>query len=278
MSEGNPVRDLEGKVAIVSGAGDPDGIGAASARALGRAGARLLLVDLPGSAVGGTVEMLSAEGLDVRSTAVDIAEEAQVAALFDLVRRDFGRLDILDNNASVTGVRDDLLVADMDVEVWDRAMRVNARGTMLMCKHALPLLVESGGGAIVNISSGTAQAGDNYATAYATSKGAINTLTKYVATQYGSKGIRCNAVAPGLIMTPVLDKSMPMPMQDVFRSHSLTGALGTASDIAEMVAFLASDRARFITGQIIQVDGGIYAHIPTVPQVNALFSGQDSSG
>jgi NAD(P)-dependent dehydrogenase (short-subunit alcohol dehydrogenase family) len=277
MSGDRLASDLHGKVAIVSGAGDPEGIGAASARALGLAGAKLLLADLPSSNVEKTVELLRAEGLDVSSAHVDISEEVQVAALLDLARREFGRLDILDNNASVTGVQHDLLIGDMDVDIWDRAMRVNARGTMLMCKHALPLLIDSGGGSIINISSGTAQAGDNYASAYAASKGAINTLTKYVATQYGHKGIRCNAIAPGLIMTPVLDKSMPMPMQDVFRSHSLTGRLGTARDIAEMVAFLASDRAQFMTGQIVQVDGGIYAHVPTVPGVAALFNRQENA-
>jgi NAD(P)-dependent dehydrogenase (short-subunit alcohol dehydrogenase family) len=179
----------------------------------------------------------------------------------------------LDNNAARLALADDTDVTSMSVDVWDKIMAVNARGTMLMCKHALPLMVEDGGGSIVNISAGGSQAGDVFATAYATSKGAINTLTKYVATQGAAKGVRCNAIAPGLICTPLMSATLSTPVQEIFRSHSLTGRLGQPDDIAEMVAFLGSERSRFITGQIISVDGGIFAHVPTVMQVAAL-SGQ----
>lgn len=271
MTDGR--RDLAGKVALVTGAGNPLGIGLATARALAVAGARVVLADVAGSPVEEGAATLSAEGMDASARTVDISDEAQVRALIESVRDSHGRLDILDNNAATQGHEGDRLVGDMDVDLWDRIMAVNARGTMLMCKHALPLMIASGGGSIVNISSGTAQAGDFYATAYASTKGAINTLTKYVATQYGAQGIRCNAIAPGLIMTAALHTAMPPAMQEVFRLHSLTGQLGRPENIADMVVFLASDRAGFITGQIMPVDGGIYAHIPTVPAVNALFSG-----
>jgi NAD(P)-dependent dehydrogenase (short-subunit alcohol dehydrogenase family) len=190
----------------------------------------------------------------------------------EFTRKTFGRLDVLDNNAASQGHRDDALVGEMTVELWDKVFSVNARGAMLMCKHALPMMIEGGGGSIINISSGTAQAGDMFSTAYAATKGAINTLTKYVAVQYGAQGVRCNAVAPGLVITPMLASAMPEPMQAIFRGHSLTGKLGQPQDIAEMVAFLASDRSRFITGQVIPVDGGIFAHIPTVPEVGSLFA------
>jgi NAD(P)-dependent dehydrogenase (short-subunit alcohol dehydrogenase family) len=143
---------------------------------------------------------------------------------------------------------------------------------MLMCKHAVPLLIEAGGGSIVNISSGTAAQGDFYASAYAASKGAINTLTKYVATQYGARGVRCNALAPGLILTPKLKAAMPPAMQEVFRQHCLTGALGRPAQIGQTILFLVSDHSSFITGQVISADGGLAAHVPTTVEVARLFA------
>lgn len=266
-------KDLDGKIAIVTGSGNPQGIGVATVRALCAAGARVVMADLASGPLEETAGMLRGEGCDVATFAVDIADEEQVKALIDFTRSTFGRLDILDNNAACQANAGDQEVMAMDVALWDKVMGVNARGTMLMCKHALPLMIGGGGGSIINISSGTAQAGDFYATAYASSKGAINTLTKYVATQYGGKGIRCNAVSPGLIMTSALEGAMPLPMQDIFRRHSVTEKLGRPEDIADMVVFLASDRARFISGQVFPVDGGIYAHVPTTVQVADMMAG-----
>ncbi len=264
-------KDLDGKVAIVTGVGSLKGIGAPTVRMLAGAGAKVVLADLAGSQLEETTRQLASEGFEVACRPVDISDEADVKALMAFTVEKFGRIDILDNNAACQGQAEDGIITELSVDLWDKIMGINARGAMLMCKHAIPHMIAGGGGSIINISSGTAHAGDFYATAYACSKGAINTLTKYVATQYGAQGIRCNAIAPGLIMTATLDIAMPKPMQEVFRSHSLTGKLGRPEDIAEMVTFLASDRARFITGQVIPVDGGIYAHIPTVVEVAALF-------
>jgi len=266
--------EFEGKVAIVTGAGSLQGIGVATVRLLGQRGARVMLSDVAASGVEHTAATLAGEGLDVAWQAADISDEASVKALIGKTVERFGRLDILDNNAASQGQADDGLIAEMSVELWDRIMSVNARGTMLMCKHAIPAMIAGGGGAIVNISSGTAMAGDFFATAYGATKGAINTLTKYVATQYGAQGIRCNAVVPGLVMTAALAGAMPPPMQDIFRQNSLTERLADPADIAEMVCFLASDRSRSITGQLMPVDNGFYAHTPTTVAVAAMFAGQ----
>jgi NAD(P)-dependent dehydrogenase (short-subunit alcohol dehydrogenase family) len=265
-------KDLDGKVAIVTGAGSGGGIGAATARVLAEAGARVVLADLSGSDLEPTTSVLAADGFEVASCIADVSDERSVEALIGFAVNRFGHLDILDNNAASQAHVEDALVGSMSVELWDKIMSVNARGAMLMCKHALPAMIAAGGGSIVNISSGTSMAGDFFATAYAASKGAVNTLTKYVATQYGAQGVRCNAIIVGLVMTTTLERSMPAPMQEIFRQHSLTQRLGQPRDIAEMVGFLASDRARFITGQLLPVDGGIFAHIPTTVAIAEHFA------
>jgi len=270
------IQDLNGRVAIVTGAGGIGGIGECTARTLAGAGARVVLADLPGSKLEETTAALLKQGFEVVSHPADISDERSVESLIRFTQQTYGRLDILDNNAASQGQAEDREVTSMSVELWDRIMGVNARGAMLMCKHALPAMIAGGGGSIVNISSGTSMAGDFFATAYAASKGAVNTLTKYVATQYGAQGIRCNALVLGLIATPILKTVMPEPLRDIFRDNKLVGRLGEPQDVAEMVLFLASDRSRFITGQLLPVDGGFYAHTPTTTPVMALFAKMQS--
>jgi NAD(P)-dependent dehydrogenase (short-subunit alcohol dehydrogenase family) len=270
MSQTN--QDLHGRVAIVTGAGGQGGIGECTARLLAENGARVVLADLARSKLEETAASLVKDGFDVAHCAVDISDERSVESLMQFTQQKYGRLDILDNNAASQGQAEDREVGSMSVALWDHVMGVNARGTMLTCKHALPVMIAGGGGSIINISSGTSIAGDFFATAYAASKGAINTLTRYVATQYGAQGVRCNALILGLISTPVLKTVMPEPLRDIFRDNKLVGRLGEPRDIAEMVAFLASDRSRFITGQLLPVDGGFYAHTPTTVPVNALLA------
>jgi NAD(P)-dependent dehydrogenase (short-subunit alcohol dehydrogenase family) len=264
--------DLTGKVGIITGAGIAEGIGTSAALLLGAAGARLVLADLPGVAIQNTVAELAKQGIEAAACPVDIADEASVAALMEFTQKTYSRLDFLVNNAASVGNPTDTDVMSMDVGLWDKIMNINARGTMLMCKHALALMIPNGGGSIVNISSGTSLQGDFFATAYGTSKGAINTFTKYVATQYGPQGVRCNAVAPGLIMTHKLASTMPLPMQEIFRQHCLTTQLGQPADIANAVLFLVSDQSKFLTGQVISVDGGFTAHAPTTVDVTKLFA------
>ncbi len=253
--------EFSGKVAIVTGSAR--GIGLETATLLARAGASVVLADLPGSALDEAAAQVRAEGGEVGSHTVDIAEESMVQELVAYTTDTFGRLDILVNNAARTSMLEDADVMTQSVETWDSVFAVNARGTMLMCKHSLGPMMQGGGGSIVNISSGTASAGDFFATAYACTKAAISTLTKYVATQYAEGGIRCNAIAPGLINTPALQAGMPPALIDTIVQSKLSGRLGEPRDIAEMATFLASDRASFITGQVIHVDGGYFAHLPS---------------
>jgi NAD(P)-dependent dehydrogenase (short-subunit alcohol dehydrogenase family) len=259
---------LKGKVAFISGGAGA--IGSATARRLAADGVRVVIGDLPQSNVQDVARSFQGEGLDVVAQELDIEQEASIRAAIDSIARNFGRLDILDNNAALKGLKDDRGVLEMSTELWDRVMAVNARGTMLMCKYALPVMISGGGGSIINISSGTSVAGDQYATAYAVSKGAINTLTYYVAAQHGSQGIRCNGLIVGSVVTPAMQRVLPDAMREILRAHKLAGRLGQPQDIAEVVAFLASDRSAWITGQLWSIDGGFFAHIPTMPQFAQL--------
>jgi NAD(P)-dependent dehydrogenase (short-subunit alcohol dehydrogenase family) len=179
----------------------------------------------------------------------------------------YGGIDIMDNTAGVTNMSagQDAGVTTMDVAIWDSIYNSNVKGPMLYCKHTIPSMIERGGGVIINISSGLSLAGNDYFVAYGSSKGALNTLTKYVATAHGAQGIRCNALALGVIIRPsISDVSAGATMNDYLKHH-IIGRLGRAEDIANTVLFLASERGEFITGQVISVDGGFYAHLPTFP-------------
>lgn len=268
------MRRLENRVAIVTGSGGPSGIGSATAKRLAAEGAAVILADIdPGSAAD-AVGQIEASGGRAIARALDLGDEAGIAGLIGWVDQHFGRLDLLHNNAAATSAAQmgrDMAVALMDADVWDEAFRINGRGTMLMIKHALPLMLRGGGGSIVNTSSGAALRGDFYAPAYAASKAAINCLTMYVATQYGKQGIRCNAVSPGLIMTQANIVNNSQEQLDRIERHKLTPYLGNPDDIAAAVVYLGSDDARFVTGQVIVVDGGITSHMPYFAEVHDNF-------
>jgi NAD(P)-dependent dehydrogenase (short-subunit alcohol dehydrogenase family) len=161
-------------------------------------------------------------------------------------------------------------VEHMDPDIWDRVFRVNCRGTMLMIRHALPALLKSGNGSIINTSSGASLLGDLYRPAYASAKAAINTLTKYVAAQYGKRGVRCNVISPGMVITEAAAVSQGVNLA-MYEKHHLTPYLGKSEDIAAMATLLASDDGRFVTGQIIAVDGGVTSHFAHVADNREAF-------
>ncbi|CDO31214.1 SDR family oxidoreductase [Mycobacterium porcinum] len=262
--------DLAGTVALVTGAAG--GIGSATVRTLLELGSTVIAADLPGTDFGPLRASVAApDRLDTRE--VDISAEASVQALLAAVRSDHGRLDVLDNNAGVTNkAAFDFDVVNMDVTMWDEIQAVNVRGTMLMCKHAVPLMIDSGGGSIINISSDQGLSGDTMTVAYGTSKGGINSMTRFIAAAYGKHGVRCNTVAPGMISSETMLATIPEAIQQIFIDACLIPRLGQPEDVAELVAFLASKRSSYITGQLLQVDGGILAHLPTMAPLNTLFS------
>lgn len=258
------LRRLDGRSAIVTGAAS--GIGRASALRLAAEGANVAIGDLDEVGSAGVVAEIEAAGGRAIAVRTDVSDEASFRALIDATMDAFGRLDVLHNNAAalgMTAIGGDDGIESLSVETFDRTMAINARSVMIGCKLAIPRLLECGGGSIVNTSSGAAIRGALTGTAYATSKAAVNCLTLYVATQYGKRGIRCNAILPGLIMTPAVAVGMTSESVDMILDHHLTPEAGQPEDIAAMVAFLASDDARYVTGQLLRVDGGITSHAPT---------------
>lgn len=259
------MQRLKNRVAIVSGSST--GIGAATARRMAAEGARVVLADINVAAAEEVAADIAKSGADVAARRFDLMDEDSIRSLIAWTVDRYGTLNILHNNAADTRpeqVAGDLAVADMTIETWDRAFQANARGTMLMIKHAVPIMIKAGGGSIINTSSGTSQAGDLMRSAYASSKAAIDCLTRYVAVQYGRQGIRCNAVLPGLTLTSTVKTVIPEKHINQIKTHALLPYLGTPEDLAAAVAFLASDDARNITGQLLAVDGGYTAHQPHV--------------
>jgi len=256
--------DLTGKRAIITGAAS--GVGAATALVFARLGASVTVADIDGDGAATVTAEIVAAGGNAIAVTVDVAEEEQVIEMIARTKEAFGGIDVLHNNAAA--LSNDVLgrdrdLADMTVELWDRTHAVNLRGVMFGCKHAVPSMLEQGSGCIVNTASTAGQGGDIVRSAYGSSKAGVEMFTKYVATMYGHRGIRANAVAPGLILSPIALANLDNAAAARFRRGRLIERAGTPEDIASMVAFLASDLAGFITGQVYNVDGGVYAHAPS---------------
>ena len=262
---------LEGKVGIVTGGGS--GIGRATASRMALEGASVVVADINPTGANETVQLIVKAGGKAVAQEADIARESSVKSMVKTAIDTFGRLDLLHNNAAnVFVVPNDHDVLTTDLETWDATFATNVRGTFLCCKYALPHMLSGGGGAIVNMSSDAGQMGDLLRVAYGVSKAGVESLTRYVATMYGKQGVRCNAISPGVVATPALVANVSEVELAMFADHHLTPYIAEPADIASVVVFLMSNEARFITGQVINVDGGMLVHTPLFQQMQAAVA------
>lgn len=249
------MKQLEGKVALVTGAGS--GIGEAVVIALAREGAKVVLtdVDLPGAErVAALVKQAGGETLVVRNDVSSAPEcEAAVAAAL----KTFGRLDIAVNNAGIGGPP--ALTGDYPLDGWHQVINVNLNGVFYGMRYQIPAMLKSGGGSIVNIASILGQVTFATASAYVAAKHGVVGLSKNAAVEYATQGIRVNAVGPAFIRTPLLTKHLTEEQLSGIAAMHPIGRLGTSEEVAELVLWLATDKASFVTGSYYAVDGGYLA-------------------
>lgn len=248
---------MKGKVAVITGA--KTGIGNATARRFAQGGARVVIADIE-DAEAETREIAKA-GADALFVRCDVSKDAEVTHLFERTLAAFGRVDVLVNNAGVVKAG---LIPDDPVSKWDWIIGTNLKGPFLCSRAAIPHMRRQGGGVIINIGSEYGLIGGTARAIYAASKGGLNMLTKALAHDHAKDGIRVNCLCPGPVLTPLMEKNIAnAPDPEAKRRHeidtTLVGRFGTPEEIANVIYFMATDEASFMTGSIVTVDGGVTA-------------------
>lgn len=244
---------LDDRIALITGGAQ--GIGAASGRIMAEQGATVVLADVNGDGAKATAAAIRDAGGQAEGVAYDAFDKASVRSLITDTAQQFGRIDILHNNVGGTWVDRDLQVLDIDDDTWLKVFDWNMHTTHWATKAVLPFMLEQRHGAIVNTVTGGAQVGMSTQVAYGSAKGAVESYTRYVATQYGRRGVRCNMVNPGLIATPHALEVMSDDFKSALFDQVTTVRAGIPDDIGYAAAFLASDAAGFINGEAIDVNG-----------------------
>ncbi|MGN0695861.1 MAG: SDR family NAD(P)-dependent oxidoreductase [Oscillospiraceae bacterium] len=261
---------LKGKVAIVTGS--TSGIGIGIARLFAAEGAKVIICGRRQEKGQAVVDKIKAEGGEASYHFIDLTDVSTIEKLISDTAETYGKIDILVNNAANVGLKDGR-VDELTLEMWDAIFSSDVRGTFYATKCVLPYLQKNeNGGSIINIGSMASCAGDLGSTAYACAKAGVDMLTQYTALQYGKQKIRCNCVRPGLIVTPENEAKVPQMLKDIFTSNIMVDRYGCPEDIGHACVYFASDESEYVTGQIINVDGGMNSHAPTVAQFKQLNS------
>ena len=248
---------LKDRVAVITGAGR--GIGRAAAEAFAQEGAKVVVAEIDADLGADAERAIRESGGTATFIRTDISKSGDVRALFEATRKEYGGLHVLYNNASIFLRKEDGPVTDVAEEVWERVVAVNLRGLYLCCKYGIPLIIESGGGSVINTSSSAGVMGVPGCDAYTATKGATISLTRSMAVAFGPKGVRVNCIAPAGIDTEMVRESSlddPDFDADDFFKRAPLGRLGTPEEVANLAVFLASDESSYLTGAIIRADGG----------------------
>lgn len=265
MVHDRKLMGVSGQVALITGAGS--GIGQASAHALAAAGAIVVVTDIDLASAQLVCDEIAAIGGNATAEALDVTDEAAWESVVSRTAAHLGPIGILHSNAAPTGsavMQRDLDIVTMDVEVWDFVIRVVLRGNMLACKYVLPAMIDSQYGTIIVTSSVKGHLGSTRRSAYGTAKGALEQYVRIVATEYGRYGVRCNAIAPGLIDTPALRISADDRYLAEIEEACLIPRLGLESDITAAILYLASAESAYMTGQTLVIDGGLTSYMPVL--------------
>jgi NAD(P)-dependent dehydrogenase (short-subunit alcohol dehydrogenase family) len=252
------VGRLDGKICVITGAGS--GIGQASARLFAREGAHVVVADVDDRGAKATVAEIRKGGGQAVAEHVDVTDESETVALTARVVKRLKRIDVLFNNAGVSGVGD---IIETEPELFDRVMRVNVRGVYLMSRAVVPVMVRQRSGSIINMSSCIAEIGLARRVSYAASKGAVLAMTRSMQVDVAQHGIRVNALLPGTIMTPFVERYIKESYADPeegyasIRKRQLGSELGQPEDVAWAALYLASDESRFVMASGLVVDGGV---------------------
>lgn len=251
------MQDLQGKVAIVTGASS--GIGKAAVQLFAESGAVVIAADVDDAKGQALADELGRNELTCAFVHVDVSKESDLESMVHLALSQYGRLDVLFNNAGIEG--DQALTADATIDNWDRVININLKGVFLGMKHGIRAMLQHGGGSIVNNASVAGLVGFAGVPAYCASKGGVVQLTRTAALEYATQGIRVNCLCPGVIDTPMVERFTHDNAAALEQLSELepVARLGKASEVAELALFLASDRSSFITGAVIPVDGGFVA-------------------
>lgn len=262
------MRRFEEKVIVITGGGS--GIGEATARRLAEEGGKVVIADYALEKAEQVADALKEKGAAVKAVYFSATDLESCRKLIEVTTEIFGRINVLVNNVGGTDLKRDSDVKNIDISYFDEAFQLNLRCGIYLIQQVIPCMEKQGGGSIVNIASVGGITGDFRGTYYGAAKAGVINMTEYAATQLGKKNIRCNAIAPGLVLTPAALHNLPQNMRDLFVRHNALNILGKPEDIAAAVAFLGSEDACYVTGQTLIVDGGLTVHNPTVADVLEL--------
>lgn len=256
------MKRFKKKVIVITGAAS--GIGAATAWRMTEEGGKVVIADFAKDRADVFAEELRKEGREAQSQYFDATELKSCLQLVEFAVKEYGRIDVLVNNVGGTDLQRDRDMEELDISYFEEAFQLNLRYAIYLSQLVIPIMADQGSGNIVNVASVGGITADLRGTYYGVAKAGMINLTRYIATQAGKKNIRCNAVAPGLVLTPAALNNLSEEMRNVFLRHNVLPYLGKPEDIASVIAFLASDDASYVTGQTLVADGGLIIHNPTI--------------